>query len=178
MFRLLPPELGAAMVLIGDGKLRAPMAAAAKDLPIAFPGFEHSRSNLARALASSDIFVTAAADETFGVSVLEAQACALPVVGVRSGAMPDRVRWDLGRLGPVDDVDAMAENVLRVWQDDPRAMGVRARRMVADRFSWERSFATLFDEIYPAAIARASERREEEQAYLFPDLHSRLSMPG
>jgi len=178
MFRHLPTALGAAMVMIGDGKLRQPLMAAAHGLPIAFLGFEQDRAALARALASSDIYVSAMADETFGVSVLEAQACGLPVVGVRGGAMPDRVRWDIGRLGPVDDVAAMAANVARVWEDGARCMGLRARKMVAERYGWDKTFATLFGEIYPAAMARTAERREEEQAYLLPRLHGRLSMPG
>ena len=57
MFRHLPPAFGAAMVLIGDGKLRVPMMAASAGLPIAFPGFEPNRDSLARALASADLYV-------------------------------------------------------------------------------------------------------------------------
>src|SRR3546814_3486223 len=111
MFHKLPADLDAAMVMVGDGKLRHPLIARAAGLPVAFPGFHEHRRDLARALASSDIYVSAMADETFGVSVLEAQACGLPVVGVASGAMPDRVAEGLGMLGPVDDTQAMAANV-------------------------------------------------------------------
>ncbi|MFX7926522.1 glycosyltransferase, partial [Acinetobacter baumannii] len=74
-------------------------------LNIAFTGFEGVRVRLARALASADIYVSAMADETFGISIVEAQASGLPVVGVASGAMIDRVPPGLGLLGAVDDVD-------------------------------------------------------------------------
>ncbi|HEX8555059.1 MAG TPA: glycosyltransferase, partial [Sphingomonas sp.] len=123
MFRALPGDLGAGMVMIGDGKLRAHLEASAAGLPIAFTGFETDRWALARALASSDLYVSAMADETFGISVLEAQAAGLPVVGVASGAMPDRVPPALGRLGPVDDAEAMANNVVELWRGDHRAIG-------------------------------------------------------
>jgi alpha-1,6-mannosyltransferase len=158
MFRLLPADLGAAMVLIGDGKLRRPLMAAANDLPIAFPGFETDRAGLARALASADLYVSAMADETFGISVIEAQAAGLPVVGVASGAMPARVPPALGRLGPVDDARAMADHVMALWRGAHRAMGRAARAHVEANFSWQATFGRLFGTIYPEALARASAR--------------------
>lgn len=173
MFRKLPRELGAAMVMVGDGKLRAGLAAETRDLPIAFPGFEQDRTELARALASSDIYVSAMADETFGISVLEAQSCGLPVVGVASGAMPDRVPPGLGLLGPVDDTNAMADNVARIWADGAQLIGARARAMVAEKYGWTRTFERLFNDIYPKALARAAERREEDGARVFRRRHRR-----
>jgi glycosyltransferase involved in cell wall biosynthesis len=53
-------------------------------------------SDLAAWLASADLYVSAMADETFGISVIEAQASGLPVVGVAAGAMVDRVPSGLG----------------------------------------------------------------------------------
>ena len=158
MFRALPSDLGAAMVMIGDGKLRAPLMERARDLPIAFPGFERNRACLARSLASSDIYVSAMADETFGISVLEAQASGLPVVGVAGGAMPDRVPEGLGLLAAIDDTQAMARHVQTIWQQGARAIGERARAVVAERYGWDRTFDTLFEEIYPKALAQAARR--------------------
>lgn len=158
MFKLLPPQLDAAMVMIGDGKLRAGLEVQAQGLPIAFTGFEHSRGELARALASADMYVSAMADETFGISVLEAQAAGLPVVGVASGAMPDRVPDGLGLLGPVDDVQAMADNVVALWNADHAAIGRAARAHVETNYSWATTFSRLFGEIYPKALAHARGR--------------------
>ncbi|WP_277600305.1 glycosyltransferase [Sphingomonas koreensis] len=132
-----------------------------------FPGFEKDRIGLARALASSDIYVSAMADETFGISVLEAQACGLPVVGVASGAMPDRVPEGLGLLGPVDDTAAMAANVVKLWNDGAQLIGARARAMVVETYGWHRTFERLFTQIYPAARARAAERLEEDGVRIF-----------
>lgn len=167
MFRKLPADLGAAMVLKGDGKLRERLMREAKGLPIAFPGFEKNRAELARALASSDIYVSAMADETFGISVLEAQACGLPVVGVASGAMPDRVPEGLGLLGRIDDTGAMAANVVKLWNDGAELIGARTRAMVVENYGWHRTFERLFEEIYPAARARAAERLEEDGTRIF-----------
>ena len=160
MLRLLPPEMGAALVMVGDGKLRGRLQAEAAGLPVAFVGFESDRRRLARALASADLYVSAMADETFGISVLEAQAAGLPVIGVASGAMPARVPPGLGLLGPVDDMAAMARHVETLWRSDTQAVGRAARAHVEAGFSWTATFARLFGEIYPAALARAASRVE------------------
>ena len=177
MFRKLPRELGAAMVLVGDGKLRERLIGEAQGLPIAFPGFEQDRIGLARALASSDIYVSAMADETFGISVLEAQACGLPVVGVASGAMHDRVPDGLGLLGPVDNTGAMATNVMKLWNGGARLVGARARAMTVETYGWRRTFDRLFNEIYPVARARAAERLEEDAAKVLRRRKRRDGLP-
>ncbi|HTN15959.1 MAG TPA: glycosyltransferase [Sphingomonadaceae bacterium] len=158
MMKHLPPELGAGLVMVGDGKLRDRLVAETAGMPVAFPGFMSNREDLAQALASSDIYVSAMADETFGVSVVEAQASGLPVVGVASGAMPARVPPGLGLLGPVDDVDTMARNVLDIWNSNHDAIGAAARNHVVNRYSWDRTFYRLFNEIYPVALAHTRQR--------------------
>ncbi|MGN6820042.1 MAG: glycosyltransferase [Sphingomonas sp.] len=167
MFKKLPRDLDAGMVMIGDGKLMGRLKEEARGLPVFFTGFEKDRAELARALASSDIYVSAMADETFGISVLEAQACALPVVGVASGAMPDRVPPGLGLLGRVDDTDAMAANVLKVWRDDSEAIGIEARHHVETQFSWKRTFDRLLGDIYPRAMAHAAARAKSGKGWRF-----------
>jgi len=168
MFKKLPADMGAAMVMIGDGKLMGRLQAEAVGLPVAFPGFEKDRAELARALASSDIYVSAMADETFGISVLEAQASGLPVVGVASGAMPDRVPSGLGLLGPVDDTTAMANNVVKLWRADHDAIGAAARAYVEANFSWRRTFEHLLGNIYPRAMAHAAARANAGAGWRFP----------
>src|SRR3569833_2130357 len=133
LMRRLPPALGAGLEMVGDGKLRARQAQEAAGLPVAFTGYIAERHAIAAALASSDIYVSAMADETFGLSVIEAQACGLPVVGCASGAMTERVPPGLGLLGPVDDIDAMARNVLQVWRADRRLLATAARSRAALR---------------------------------------------
>ena len=158
MFRALPDSLGAALVMIGDGKLADQLRAESQGLRVHFTGFEADRQRLARALGSADIYVSAMPDETFGISIVEAQAAGLPVVGVASGAMVDRVNSAIGRLGPVDDAQAMAENIVQVWRGDHKTMGLAARAHVLDRFSWNRTFDDLLTGIYPRAIAHTNQR--------------------
>jgi len=156
-FRRLPEELGATLVLLGEGPLRETITSSGDR--IVAPGYIRDRAEIARWLASADIYVSGMADETFGVSIIEAQASGLPVIGVAAGAMLDRVTPEIGRLGPVGDPGAMATNILEVWNGDRSAMGARACRH-ALQYSWEGSMEALFGRVYPKAFAaRASARR-------------------
>lgn len=151
-FRRLPDSLGAKLALIGEGPLKEEIAALG-DPRIVMPGFMRDRAALASWLASADVYVSGMADETFGVSIVEAQASGLPVVGVAAGAMLDRVTDDIGRLGPVGDSEAMAANILSVWNADRVTLADRARQH-ALQFSWDASMESLFRRLYPAALAR------------------------
>lgn len=158
-FRRLPEGLGAKLVLMGEGPLKGEIAAL-RDHRIVMTGYEKNRAELARWLASADIYVSAMADETFGVSIIEAQASGLPVVGVAAGAMLDRVTDAMGRLGPVGDDEAMAANIMAVLCSDRRAMAAAARAH-ALQFSWDSSMNTLFGRVYPAAFQRRRARQPE-----------------
>ena len=152
-FRSLPEALGAQLVLLGDGPLRAQVEALG-DARIHVPGFLTDRADIARWLASADLYVSAMPNETFGVSVIEAQASGLAVVGTDGGAMVERVLPGMGRLGPIGDAAAMTDNIVAVLGGDHRAMGAKARAHVSAEFSWAHTMRVLFDEVIPAALAR------------------------
>jgi len=170
-FRKLPEAMDARLVLLGEGPLREEIEALG-DKRIFTPGYVRNRQELARWLASADLYVSGMADETFGVSIVEAQASGLPVVGVAAGAMIDRVTDHMGRLGPVNDADAMAANILAVWNSD-RAMMSEIAQTHARQYSWDRSMEALFGRIYRTAFGRRAERVAS-----FPGLVGRPLVPA
>ena len=155
-FRRLPRSVGAKLALIGEGPLKSEIEALG-DERIVLPGYIKNRAELARWLASADVYVSGMADETFGISIIEAQASGLPVIGVAAGAMIDRVSNAMGRLGPVGDGAAMASNILSVWNGDRHIMADQARGC-ALQFSWDSSMEALFGRLYPKAFARRAEQ--------------------
>ena len=155
-FRRLPDSLGAALLLLGDGPYREQFIGREGERIFA-PGYCTDRGDLAAWLASADLYVSAMADETFGISIIEAQASGLPVVGVAAGAMVDRVPDGLGLVGAVDDAGAMAANIMALLGHDMGAMG-EAARAHALQFSWDQSMARLFGQVYRSAMERAAIR--------------------
>ena len=148
-FGQLPAQLGAKLVLVGEGPLRERFAA---EPGVHCEGFIRDRGLLARWLTSADLYVSGMADETFGISVIEAQAAGLPVVGVAAGAMLDRVPAGLGLLGPVDDAEVMTANIVALLADPGRAAMRRAAREHAATLSWDKAMERLFDAVYPVAM--------------------------
>lgn len=142
-FESLPRQVDAQLWIVGDGPQRADVVAAAAHNPVirVLP-YTAERARFAEMLASSDVYVSAGPFETFGLSVIEAQASGLPVVGVDAGALRERVPEGLGFLGPVDDARAMAENIVRAARMRA-SLGARARAHIAEHFSWSRAFARL-----------------------------------
>jgi glycosyltransferase involved in cell wall biosynthesis len=108
------------LVVVGDGPARAEVEAA-------FSGFDRERVRFAGAqsadrvaalLGESDLFVWPAIDEAFGMALIEAQACGLPVVAGNAGGVSAVVA--AGRTGvlvPVADPDAFAMATERMLRD-------------------------------------------------------------
>ena len=142
------------LVMAGEGPHRDALEARqTRGAPIRVLPYQTSKDALARLMASSDIYLTAGPYETFGLSVAEAQACGLPVVGVAAGALVERVPDGLGLLGPVDDAAAMAANILTTAEHRDE-WGQAGRQHVVDHYSWTSAFGRLFS-LYDRALERA-----------------------
>jgi alpha-1,6-mannosyltransferase len=135
----------AMLIITGEGPLRAKFQERAENLPgfhvLPYAG---SREAFANLLASADLYATAGPHETFGLSVIEAQASGLPVIGVDAGALRERVVPGTGFLVPVDDATAMARAIEEAARDR-HALGRRARDHVIEAgLDWGGTFRSLF----------------------------------
>ncbi len=101
-----------------------------------------SCSNVESLLQASDIFVLASVGEAFGMVLTEAMACGVPVVGSRSGAIPEIVEDGItGLLGTPLDPSSFADAIERLALDETlrREMGQRGRERVQRCFRVEMS---------------------------------------
>lgn len=79
--------------------------------------------------------------EGFGISLVEASACGLAVVGGRSGGVPDAVReGETGILVDPDDPRAVAAGVNELLANPERRkqLGAAGRRAVESYYNWDR----------------------------------------
>jgi alpha-1,6-mannosyltransferase len=94
-------------------------------------------------LAGCDAFVHANDAEPFGLVVLEAMACGLPVVGVNAGGVGESVDEAVGQLADESTSEAIAEAVDGLFCRDTREVGRAARKRAVDRHGWDATFARL-----------------------------------
>ena len=79
--------------------------------------------------------------EGFGISLVEASACGLPVVAGNSGGVPDAVRdGETGFLVPPEDPAAFCDAICRLLADAElaRRVGAAGRRAVETYYNWDR----------------------------------------
>jgi alpha-1,6-mannosyltransferase len=109
--------------------------------------YERDPASLARLLASCDAFVHANDAEPFGLITLEAMACGLPVVAVRSGGLAETVDEEVGELAERSTASQFAEAIEALFARDVTAVGALARVRAVTRHGWDRVFTQL-TEIY------------------------------
>ncbi|MBB5745914.1 alpha-1,6-mannosyltransferase [Brevundimonas variabilis] len=125
------------LILVGAGTGMPP-----EDRVIALP-YERDPKAVARIIASCDAFVHANDKEPFGLIVLEAMACGVPVVGVNSGGVAETVDSSVGQLSVSADPDDYAQAIEALFDRDVQALGQAARLHTVEKFAWNRVFEDL-----------------------------------
>ena len=125
------------LVLVGAGTGMPP-----EDRVIALP-YERDPKAVARIIASCDAFVHANDKEPFGLIVLEAMACGVPVVGVNAGGVAETVDSSVGQLSVSADPDDYAQAIEALFERDVLALGQAARIHTVEKFAWNRVFEDL-----------------------------------
>jgi alpha-1,6-mannosyltransferase len=90
-------------------------------------------------IASADALVHAGTRETFGLVILEAMACARPVVVARAGAFPEMVDESVGMLADPLSAHSMAAAIAALYRRDLDEVGRAARAKVLREFTWTRA---------------------------------------
>jgi glycosyltransferase involved in cell wall biosynthesis len=146
------------LTVVGDGPARAELEHAFAGLPVSFTGYQRGDA-LARAYASSDLFVFPSDSEAFGNVVLEAMASGLPVVAAAAGGVEDLVEHDsTGQLFAPTSTTAL-EASIRQYLDDPttRLRHGQAGRAAAMARTWSRQQRLLL--AHYAAVANQTTGR-------------------
>jgi alpha-1,6-mannosyltransferase len=102
--------------------------------------YRRNSVELAGWIASADALVHAGTKETFGLVILEAMACARPVVAARAGAFPELVDESVGILAEPNSGVGMAEAIAALYERDIETVGAAARARVLKHFTWHRAF--------------------------------------
>ena len=150
--KLLPSIPDVTYLIVGDGPYRASLEALTSELNVQehviFAG-RQADTDLAELYAICDLFVMpsreqlAAKDvEGFGIVYLEAAACAKPVIGGRSGGVPEAVVDGVtGLLVDPLDVEELCDAMRRLLTDHSLAsrLGQQGRLRATSQFTWKQA---------------------------------------
>lgn len=133
---------GATLRIIGDGPYRGSLTRLAESLGVAahvsFLGAVPQAEKV-ETLNRAQVAVAPSPKEGWGLTVIEANACAVPVVASRSPGLTESVRdGETGILTPHGDPAALSRAVVRLLQDrEERLRMAAAARRWASGFDWE-----------------------------------------
>lgn len=117
---------------------------------IVFPGFVAS-SDLPALYRASELFVFPSLYEGFGLPILEAMSCGVPVACANVSSMPE-VAGDAGVLFDPHDEEAIGDAMRRVLTDESlKAATAVAGLKRAAQFSWRRTAERTLDVLEEAA---------------------------
>ncbi len=98
---------------------------------------------------NADILINPSLSEAFGMSLIEAMACQVPVVATRIGGMTEIVEEQKsGLLVEAGNASALAQAILRLLADENlrKSMGEAGRKRVVGVFSWEQIAENLLNQ--------------------------------
>src|SRR6266446_9218520 len=156
----LLPELGRVIVLaFGEGAVPVP-----DRLNVRFAGGIRDRCDLARLLAAADVFVSASLMETYGLTLVEAMACGIPVVAFRVGGIPEAAPHGQGAIlcGPQDGAGLLeAITNLRKSLQLREKLGNLAHETAHTRDAAS-SFANAFAQFYRECVSSREDAQRKQ----------------
>ncbi len=155
---LARPERGQVTItLVGDGPTRGELGEQSRRLGLAgMIQFAGAQPDVRPFLDSADLFVLPSRSEGTSLALLEAMACALPVVATSVGGTPEVTGPGRGGiLVPPDDPAALAKAIAVMLNDRQLASSEAAagRRRVEEAYSLEHTVAA-YEELYGLAPTR------------------------
>ena len=144
------------LIICGDGpESEAWRRSFEKDPRVKLAG-RVAREDLPAAYSLSDLFLFPSTMDTFGMAVLEAQACGLPALVTNVGGPQEIVvNEETGYVLPAGQRDVWVDAVVKMREllvRDPRRIAMMkeaARRNVSERFGWDEAVEGLFQARLP-----------------------------
>ena len=137
------------LIIAGEGKEKESLEALCVELGVRenvdFVG-RIANDKVPEFISRMDVFVALSRNESFGVAVLEAMACGVPVVVSDADGFREVVKDGVtGYIVPREDAKAAADRILTLLNDASmaRTMGQEGRKHVVENYNWEASVDTM-----------------------------------
>jgi phosphatidylinositol alpha-1,6-mannosyltransferase len=157
--KVVKQQANVKFVIVGTGPLRiqieASLAAAGLKDNFVFLG-NLREDQLSAAHNAADVFVLPSIQEGQGIVLLEAQACAKPVVAFGVGGAKEAVLQNqTGFLPELGDTEGLADRLLELLGDEALRlkMGDAGRRFVSENYTWDLCAQRML-KVYNEALAK------------------------
>jgi glycosyltransferase involved in cell wall biosynthesis len=140
------------LIIFGSGADDVPINVG---IPARSMGVLHDDISLALIYAAADVYVATSSADNLPLTVMEAMACGIPVIGVAVGGMADIVKdGETGRLITSRDPATLAQALEWVLADESRRrrLGVAARALIEREYTLARQ-ATRYAALYQQLTA-------------------------
>ena len=145
------PEVNMRLAITGDGRLKNDLIILAKG-----HGIEHlceftgsvAHAEIKRHLDELDIFVALSREESFGVAIIEAQSCGLPVVVSNAPGPKEIVKQEVsGFIVDKEDPEAAAQAISMLIRNESLRieMGNSGRDIVLEKYDWKMNVCQMIE---------------------------------
>ncbi len=119
-FHKVREQLPAKLLLIGDGPELTVACRMSKDLGLQDDVLILGKQeNIAELFSISDVKLLLSEKESFGLVLLEAMACGVPVIGTNIGGIPEVIDEGVtGYICEIGNIDQIASKTLKILQND------------------------------------------------------------
>lgn len=156
IFYKIQQKIPAKLMMVGDGPEKEKAEYLCRELGIQDKVIFFGNSNeIDKILSYTDLFLLPSETESFGLAALEAMAWSVPVISSKSGGLPE-VNFDgiSGYLSEVGNTDEMAENALKILQDNATLNKFKENALsVAKQFDIK-NILPLYEALYHKAIKK------------------------
>jgi L-malate glycosyltransferase len=154
-FSLIRKEMSSKLLLIGNGPELTVACELVRELKIEDDVlFLGKQENVGELFSICDLKLLLSEKESFGLVLLEAMACGVPVIGTRIGGIPEViVDGETGFMVEVGDVTAVAEKAVSLLKDEKRHNHFRENSVqhVRENFLSEK-IVSVYEKIYNSLV--------------------------
>jgi len=135
------------LLIYGQGSKEEELKKQAENLDVAdvveFRGFLKN-TEVPAAIGEMDVFCALSRQESFGVSVVEASACGVPIIASNVGGLPEVVKdTQTGYL--VENIEEAAEKLIFLAKNDilRKELGENARNFALEQYDWKKNVKAM-----------------------------------
>lgn len=154
IFFKIQEKMPAKLMMVGDGPEKEKAEFLCEELGISDKVIFFGNSNdIDKILSYSDLFLLPSETESFGLAALEAMAWSVPVISSNSGGLSE-VNFDgvSGYLSDVGNVDEMAQNALKILENDKTLSEFKERALsIAQQFDIK-NILPMYEDLYEQAL--------------------------